>query len=60
MDCRELETSALWWNGSKWLTSFKGLENREEIEEGPVPKAFLVENEGKGSKDSNDCSCSER
>ena len=33
MDCRELETSVLWWNGPKWLTSFEGLENRKEIAE---------------------------
>ena len=42
MDCRELETSVLWWNGPKWLTSFEGLENRKEMAEEPVPEACLV------------------
>ena len=50
MDCRELATSVLWWNGPKWLTSFEGLENRKESAEEPVPKGCLVETKVKDRK----------
>ena len=40
----------LWWNGSKWLTSFERLENRKEIAEEPVPEACLVEVRAKDRK----------
>ena len=50
IDCRELETSVLWWNGLKWLTIFEGLENRKEIVEEPAPEAFFVEMRVKDGK----------
>ena len=40
----------LWWNGPKWLSSFKGLEDRKEIAEEPVSEACLVEMRAKDRK----------
>jgi len=57
VDSRELETSVLWWNGPKWLTSFEGLENRKEIAEEPVPEACLVEMTAKDRKTVTDVTC---
>ena len=47
IDCRQLETSVLWWNGPKWPTSLVGLENRKKIVEEPVYEACLAEIRGK-------------
>ena len=45
-----METSALWFKGPKWLTSFEGLDNLKEIAEEPVPETCLVEMREKDRK----------